>query len=80
MLDAWVEELRVDVAVHKCKVVPDEVHALSDSVSILARGLFELQSESCSAAMGVCVYIHTYVHTHHIHFISSFHHYSYFVL
>ena len=40
-----MEELRVDVAVRKCKVVADEVHILSDSVSTLARGLFELQSE-----------------------------------
>jgi hypothetical protein len=43
MLESWVEELRVDVAVRKCKVVADEVHILSDSVSTLARGLFELQ-------------------------------------
>ena len=45
MLDAWVEELRVDVAQRGCKVVPSEIHALSDSVAALARGLLELQSE-----------------------------------
>ena len=45
MLDAWVEELRVDVAQRGCKVVPSEIHVLSDSVAALARGLLELQSE-----------------------------------
>ena len=49
MLYAWVEELRVDVARRGCKVVPSEIHVLSDSVAALARGLLDLQSEPCGS-------------------------------
>lgn len=52
MLYAWVEELRVDVARRGCKVVPSEIHVLSDSVAALARGLLDLQSEPCGSRGG----------------------------
>ena len=39
-----MEELRVDVSQRRCKVVPSEIHVLSESVAMLSRGLLELQS------------------------------------
>ena len=45
LLDAMVEEMRVDVAQRRCRVVSGEVEKLAESVGSLARGLLELKSE-----------------------------------